>query len=154
MPWQSTRNGRRSREKRAFDRELAWHFAPVRQGSPPCHSRRLENGKQKKNSRDVKNGHSRSWGPQNKRMSVRTVTVGAEVDDQSMTLLKFSDGAIAYVGTCWTSPGIFALRVFGSKNQETKTTKNRRSEFVLFCQPSDQTPEGWKSVFGCLTVDT
>ena len=41
--------------------------------------------------------------------------VGAEVDDQSMTLLKFSDGAIAYVGTCWTSPGIFALRVFGSK---------------------------------------
>ena len=41
--------------------------------------------------------------------------VGAEVDDQSMTLLKFSDGAIAYIGTCWTSPGIFALRVFGSK---------------------------------------
>lgn len=41
--------------------------------------------------------------------------VGAEVDDQSMTLLRFSDGAIAYVGTCWTSPGIFALRVFGSK---------------------------------------
>lgn len=41
--------------------------------------------------------------------------VGAEVDDQSMTLLRFSDGAIAYIGTCWTSPGIFALRVFGSK---------------------------------------
>lgn len=41
--------------------------------------------------------------------------VGAEVDDQSMTLLRFSDGAIAYVGTCWTSPGIFAMRVFGSK---------------------------------------
>ena len=41
--------------------------------------------------------------------------VGAEVDDQSMTLLRFSDGAIAYVGTCWTSPGIFSVRVFGSK---------------------------------------
>jgi predicted dehydrogenase len=41
--------------------------------------------------------------------------VGAEVDDQSMTLLKMENGAIAYVGTCWTSPGIFAVRVFGSK---------------------------------------
>jgi predicted dehydrogenase len=41
--------------------------------------------------------------------------VGAEVDDQSMTLLKFTDGKIAYVGSCWTSPGVFAVRVFGSK---------------------------------------
>jgi predicted dehydrogenase len=41
--------------------------------------------------------------------------VGAEVDDQSMTLLKFADGKIGYVGSCWTSPGIFALRVFGSR---------------------------------------
>jgi predicted dehydrogenase len=41
--------------------------------------------------------------------------VGAEVDDQSMTLLKFADSKIAYVGSCWTSPGIFAVRVFGSK---------------------------------------
>jgi len=41
--------------------------------------------------------------------------VGAEVDDQSMTLLKFSDGKIGYVGSSWTSPGIFAVRVFGSK---------------------------------------
>jgi len=41
--------------------------------------------------------------------------VGAEVDDQSMTLLKFADGKVGYVGSCWTSPGIFALRVFGSK---------------------------------------
>ena len=41
--------------------------------------------------------------------------VGAEVDDQSMTLLKFADGKVAYVGTCWTSPGVFAVRVFGSK---------------------------------------
>jgi predicted dehydrogenase len=41
--------------------------------------------------------------------------VGAEVDDQSMTLLKFGDGKVGYVGSCWTSPGIFAVRVFGSK---------------------------------------
>src|SRR4029079_5501048 len=41
--------------------------------------------------------------------------VGAEVDDQSMTTLRFADGKIGYVGSCWTSPGIFAVRVFGSK---------------------------------------
>jgi predicted dehydrogenase len=41
--------------------------------------------------------------------------VGAEVDDQSMTLIKFADGKIGYVGSCWTSPGIFSVRVFGSK---------------------------------------
>ncbi len=41
--------------------------------------------------------------------------VGAEVDDQSMTLLKFADGKVGYVGSCWTSPGVFAVRVFASK---------------------------------------
>ena len=41
--------------------------------------------------------------------------VGAEVDDQSMTLIKFADGKVGYVGACWTSPGVFAVRVFGSK---------------------------------------
>ena len=41
--------------------------------------------------------------------------VGAEVDDQSMTTLRFADGKIGYVGSCWTSPGVFAVRVFGSK---------------------------------------
>jgi predicted dehydrogenase len=41
--------------------------------------------------------------------------VGAEVDDQSMTMLRFADGKIGYVGSCWTSPGVFAVRVFGSK---------------------------------------
>ncbi len=40
---------------------------------------------------------------------------GAEVDDQSMTLVKFADGKVGYVGSCWTSPGIFSVRVFGSK---------------------------------------
>jgi predicted dehydrogenase len=41
--------------------------------------------------------------------------VGAEVDDQSMTLIRFTDGKVGYVGSCWTSPGIFSVRVFGSK---------------------------------------
>jgi predicted dehydrogenase len=41
--------------------------------------------------------------------------VGAEVDDQSMTLLRFADGKVGYVGSCWTSPGVYAIRVFGSK---------------------------------------
>src|SRR3954467_7110044 len=48
-------------------------------------------------------------------MASKLSPVGAEVDDQSMTLLKFADGKIGYVGSCWTSPGIFAIRVFGSK---------------------------------------
>src|SRR4051794_9260061 len=41
--------------------------------------------------------------------------VGAEVDDQSMTVLRFADGQIGYVGSSWTSPGVFCVRVFGSK---------------------------------------
>ena len=32
-----------------------------------------------------------------------------------MTFLRFDDGKIGYVGSCWTSPGVFAVRVFGSK---------------------------------------
>jgi len=48
-------------------------------------------------------------------MASKLSPVGAEVDDQSMTLLRFADGKIGYVGSCWTSPGIFAVRVFGSK---------------------------------------
>jgi predicted dehydrogenase len=48
-------------------------------------------------------------------MASKLSPVGAEVDDQSMTLLKFADGKIGYVGACWTSPGVFAVRVFGSK---------------------------------------
>lgn len=48
-------------------------------------------------------------------MSSKLSPVGAEVDDQSMTLLKFADGKVGYVGSCWTSPGVFAVRVFGAK---------------------------------------
>lgn len=40
--------------------------------------------------------------------------VGAEVDDQSMTLVKFADEKVGYVGSCWTSPGVFYVRVFGA----------------------------------------
>ena len=48
-------------------------------------------------------------------MASKLSPVGAEVDDQSMTLMKFADGKVGYVGSCWTSPGIFSVRVFGSK---------------------------------------
>ena len=48
-------------------------------------------------------------------MASKLSPVGAEVDDQSMTFVKFTDGKIGYVGSCWTSPGVFAVRVFGSK---------------------------------------
>jgi predicted dehydrogenase len=47
-------------------------------------------------------------------MASKLSPVGAEVDDQSMTLVKFADGKVGYVGSCWTSPGVFAVRVFGS----------------------------------------
>lgn len=48
-------------------------------------------------------------------MAAKLSPVGAEVDDQSMTLIRFADGKVGYVGSCWTSPGIFSCRVFGSK---------------------------------------
>ena len=48
-------------------------------------------------------------------MASKLSPVGAEVDDQSMTLIRFADGKIGYVGASWTSPGIFAVRVFGAK---------------------------------------
>jgi len=48
-------------------------------------------------------------------MSSKLSPTGMETDDQSMTLIRFADGKIGYVGACWTSPGIFAVRVFGHK---------------------------------------
>jgi predicted dehydrogenase len=48
-------------------------------------------------------------------MASKLSPVGAEVDDQSISLLKFADGKVGYVGSSWTSPGVFAVRVFGSK---------------------------------------
>jgi predicted dehydrogenase len=32
-----------------------------------------------------------------------------------MTVLRFADGKIGYVGSSWTSPGVFCVRVFGAK---------------------------------------
>ena len=48
-------------------------------------------------------------------MASKLSPAGAEVDDQSMTLVKFADGKLGYVGSCWTSPGIFSIRCFGQK---------------------------------------
>src|SRR5687767_5686533 len=48
-------------------------------------------------------------------VSSKLSPAGAEVDDQSMTTIRFADGKLGYVGSCWTSPGVFAVRVFGSK---------------------------------------
>jgi len=48
-------------------------------------------------------------------MASKLSPVGAEVDDQAMTLMRFADGKLGYVGSSWTSPGIYAIRVFGQK---------------------------------------
>jgi predicted dehydrogenase len=48
-------------------------------------------------------------------MASKLSPAGMETDDQSMTLIRFSDGKIGYIGACWTSPGVFAVRVFGQK---------------------------------------
>jgi predicted dehydrogenase len=48
-------------------------------------------------------------------MASKLSPVGAEVDDQSMTLIRFADGKVGYVGSCWASPGVFSVRVFGQK---------------------------------------
>jgi predicted dehydrogenase len=48
-------------------------------------------------------------------MSSKLSPTGMETDDQSMTLIRFADGKIGYVGACWTSPGVFMVRVFGQK---------------------------------------
>jgi predicted dehydrogenase len=48
-------------------------------------------------------------------MSSKLSPTGMETDDQSMTLVRFADGKLGYVGACWTSPGVFKVRVFGQK---------------------------------------
>jgi predicted dehydrogenase len=48
-------------------------------------------------------------------MASKLSPVGAEVDDQSLTLMKFKNGTVAYIGSSWTSPGIYSIRVFGQK---------------------------------------
>ena len=58
-------------------------------------------------------------------MASKLSPVGAEVDDQSMTLVRFADGKVGYVGSCWTSPGIFSCRVFGSKEMGRASWRER-----------------------------
>src|SRR4029078_12897180 len=40
--------------------------------------------------------------------------VGAEVDDQSMTTLRFADGKIGYVGSSWIFLGVCCVRASGA----------------------------------------
>jgi len=37
------------------------------------------------------------------------------VDDQSMTTVRFADGKLGFVGSSWTSPGIFDIKVVGTE---------------------------------------
>ena len=48
-------------------------------------------------------------------MTAKLSLSAPELHDQSATLLKFADGKLGYVGSSSTSPGVFAVRVFGSK---------------------------------------
>ena len=48
-------------------------------------------------------------------MAAKLSLDGPELHDQFTTLLKFADGKLGYVGSSSTSPGVFAVRVFGSK---------------------------------------
>ena len=48
-------------------------------------------------------------------MAVKLALTEPGLHDQFTTLLKFADGKLAYVGSSSTSPGVFAVRVFGSK---------------------------------------
>ena len=48
-------------------------------------------------------------------MASKLSPVGAEVDDQSMTTLRFANGALGYVGSSWTTAGVYSIRVFGQK---------------------------------------
>ena len=48
-------------------------------------------------------------------MAAKLSLTGPELHDQFTILLKFADGKLGYVGSASTSPGVFAVRVFGSK---------------------------------------
>jgi predicted dehydrogenase len=48
-------------------------------------------------------------------MGAKLSPSNADVSDQSTALLKFLDGKLGYVGSSWTSPGVFSVRIFGSK---------------------------------------
>ncbi|TAL81453.1 MAG: Gfo/Idh/MocA family oxidoreductase, partial [Candidimonas sp.] len=48
-------------------------------------------------------------------MASKLSPTGAEVDDQSLTTVRFVDGKLGFVGSSWTSPGIFSIKVVGTK---------------------------------------
>jgi predicted dehydrogenase len=48
-------------------------------------------------------------------LSTKKSPVGAEVEDQWVVSLAFASGAIGAVKTSWTSPGVFEVRVIGTK---------------------------------------
>lgn len=48
-------------------------------------------------------------------MSAKRSPVGAEVEDQWNIQLKFLSGALGVVTTSWTSPGLFEVRLIGTK---------------------------------------
>lgn len=48
-------------------------------------------------------------------MSSRKSPVGAEVEDQWLINMQFKSGALGSISSSWTSPGIFEIRVIGTK---------------------------------------
>ena len=52
--------------------------------------------------------------------------VGAEVDDQSMTMLRFADGKLGYVGSSWTSPGSGPRRAGAEVSPACRCSGRRR----------------------------
>jgi predicted dehydrogenase len=48
-------------------------------------------------------------------MAAKIALAEPGLHDQLTMLLKFADGQLGYVGSSWNSPGVFAVRVFGSK---------------------------------------
>jgi predicted dehydrogenase len=48
-------------------------------------------------------------------MSARKSPVGAEVEDQWLINMQFKNGALGSITSSWTAPGIFEIRVIGTK---------------------------------------
>lgn len=48
-------------------------------------------------------------------MSSRKSPVGAEVEDQWLINMQFKNGALGSITSSWTSPGVFEVRVIGTK---------------------------------------
>jgi predicted dehydrogenase len=83
-------------------------------------------------------------------MAAKLSLTGAELHDQFTTLLKFADGKLGYVGSSLTSPGVFAVRVFGSKAlmhyeadvQAWNTSDKLREKSTLYLQRDENSYAG------------